>query len=41
MDLGIIANDLNDLTPVADALLVMLEVECREYVEKCRNPDPL
>ena len=37
MDVGIVANDLDDLTPVAAAMLAMVEAECKEYVEKCGN----
>ena len=32
MEIGIIANDLNDLTPVASALAYMVREECESYV---------
>ena len=34
MDIGIIANDLSDLTPVALTLMQMVEEVCQEYEEK-------
>lgn len=34
MDIGIIANDLSDLTPVALTLMHMVEEVCQEYEEK-------
>lgn len=34
MDIGIIANDLSDLTPIALTLMQMVEEVCQEYEEK-------
>ena len=34
MNVGIVANDLNDLTPVALALRNMINEACEEYGEK-------
>lgn len=46
MDFGLIANDLNDLTPVATALINMVKEECRNYrtitsepASLCQDPE--
>ena len=34
MEIGIIANDLSDLTPVASALAYMVREECKSYASE-------
>lgn len=37
IDIGLIANDLNDLTPVANALMHMIKEECADYIQQHKN----